>query len=122
MSKHRGEIVKQKCIESGIALNTIAQKMGRNRGTLYNWFEKADLDIDSIVKIGQIIRHDFSEELPELFRAIMDPMAPSSSRSQELMRCEHERDTWKEKYFELLEQHNMLLTGRLSEFFRSVKV
>jgi|SRR6218665_1542277 len=100
---HRGEIVEKVVRNSGIPLSRVAAKMGKSRRWIYNAFETADLSLDFILEFGKILHYDFSEEIPQIasHRSVFtEKLAPYG---------EHNIEYWKEKYYNLLEEHNALL-------------
>jgi hypothetical protein len=102
---HRGEIIEKTIRESGYSITTIAQKLGRSRRWMYLLFDNPNVPIDLILKIGKIIYHDFSIEFPEVIQ-------PASSESETIY--ERTKDNyWREKYFTLLEEYNILLKKEL---------
>ncbi|MFT2009933.1 hypothetical protein ACMA1I_14750 [Pontibacter sp. 13R65] len=67
---HRGEIVKEAIKASGIAVGVVADRVGLSRRTLYNKFKENSIPYSLILKIGEVIHHDFSEEFPHLGRKV----------------------------------------------------
>lgn len=102
---HRGEIVERAIRNSGIPLTTIAKKLGKTRQWLYYVFENPNLSLDLIIEIGKIIFYDFSRDIPQI-------IVNSYSKEQSLdtnFENNQNSDFWKEKYFNLLEEHLDLL-------------
>lgn len=100
---HRGEIVERVVRSSGIPLTRIADKMNKSRRWVYNAFETADLSLDLILEFGKILHYDFSQDIPQLANGksiISDISTPYGENNPEY---------WKEKYYQLLEEHNELL-------------
>lgn len=69
MKEHYGEIVEYVVRKNGVSITELADGLNVNRRTVYNYFQNKFLKQDIILKIGLLIRHDFSRELPELFTA-----------------------------------------------------
>jgi predicted transcriptional regulator len=101
--QHRGEIVKKAIDESGYKKAELARQLRVERKTLYNYFDRADLAIDTILKIGKLIHHDFSDEINEL-RQMKPNVAESGS-----VYIAADTEYWKNKYLRLLEEYNTLL-------------
>jgi predicted transcriptional regulator len=103
---HRGELLKTAIIRSGISITRVAEAIGRSRRWLYLQFDKSDVPIDTLLRIGKFIRHDFSPEIPELsfkqgrFQQINDAGQPYP---------ENDPEYWKDKYLRLLEEYTALL-------------
>lgn len=64
--KHSGEILKKYVKENEIKIVSLAKKINRTKGQMYNYFNNPELDLDVIIRIGRALRHDFSKEFPEL--------------------------------------------------------
>lgn len=69
---------------------------------MYLMFDNAQLAIETVVSIGKIIHHDFSDEIKEMksFKDLSDPPGTYGVDTKEY---------WKNKYLELLEDYNKLL-------------
>lgn len=71
---------------------------------MYLMFDNNQLDLDKILAIGNIIHHDFSDEIKELggnhANIAADPENPYNNQTKEY---------WKNKYLKLLEDYNELL-------------
>ncbi len=77
---------------------------------MYLQFENNNVSIDHILAIGEIIHHDFSNDIKELRKYKM------LNEIQELKKTETsnkskqaEIENWKNKYLEILERYNALL-------------
>lgn len=102
--QHRGEIVERAIRQSGYPISTIAKKLGRSRRWMYLMFDNTQVDLETVMSIGNIIHHDFSDEIKELGsisnHSFEDPENPYTNQSKEY---------WKNKYLKLLEDYNDLL-------------
>lgn len=103
--QHKGEIVEKAVRESGYPITKLAQKLGKSRRWMYHVFETANVSLDHIIAIGKIIHHDFYAEINELKNPSREfgearPAYPSE---------EKDVTYWRDKYYELLEEHNALL-------------
>lgn len=110
---HRGEMISAKIKELGVPITKVAERLGINRKTLYNWMERHDLPLEYVIEIGKVINHDFRPELPEF----------SSAAEAE----SNYGTDWKTRYFMLLEEnheiskkHLALLDAKLKEFALSL--
>ncbi len=102
---HRGEIVERAIRNSCIPFTTIAKKLGKTRQWLYYVFENPNVSLDLVIEIGKIIFYDFSKDIPQI-------IVNSYSKEQSLdtnFENNQNSDFWKEKYFNLLEEHLDLL-------------
>jgi hypothetical protein len=96
---HRGEIVADVVRKNNFPIKLLAEKLNISRNTVYNKFKEQDLSYDLIVRIGDIIRHDFSLDFPEIKTTVgLD----SRNQISELWHLE-------QKYTRLLEKYNKLL-------------
>jgi predicted transcriptional regulator len=102
MEQHNGQTIEKAIRRSNISIAELARIIDVNRRTLYNWFEEEKLKTEVIQKIGNVLNHDFSKELPE--RSFLKVSQTYNSDFNEL-------NQWKEKYIHLLEQYNFLLTS-----------
>lgn len=102
--QHRGEILKKAIDESGMPKTRIHRLMGISRKTLYNKFSEPDVPLEFLMKMGRVIHHDFSHEIPELKK--IDPIMNDSSANPVYYT---DAEYWKNKYLALLEEYNALL-------------
>ncbi|MEO3407320.1 helix-turn-helix domain-containing protein [Mucilaginibacter sp. CAU 1740] len=107
MEKHSGQIIEYVIRKKGFNISDLARSLNINRRSLYNWFNQKDLSAAHIFKIGNVIRHDFSVEFPELFskddfkllnQRYLDNIVVSTTPQQII--------DWEEKYLRLLEEYN----------------
>jgi len=127
MNTHRGEIIKDAIKSSGVAIGVVAEKLGVSRKTLYNKFKESSIPYSFILKLGEVIHHDFSQEFPHLSKTVKKevpkPAAPVTTslllpfdgepqqiqKSNNLKDCEAELILLQGKYIALLEKFNELL-------------
>ena len=64
--QHRGEIIKVAVYKSGFPITELAKRMGKSRRWVYLLFENPIVSIDTLLQIGTILHHDFSEEIETL--------------------------------------------------------
>lgn len=106
MLQHRVEIIKTAVYQSGYSTTKLAQKLGKSLRWMYLLFENNNVSLDVILQIGEIIHHDFSQEikgLKTISQIVNDNLAPYNS--EEFKNAEY----WKNKYLNLLEEYNALL-------------
>lgn len=101
--QHRGEIVERAVRKSGYPITQIARKIGKSRRWMYLMFDNSQVDLESIISIGRIIHHDFSDEIKEL--SVINPHSFTESDPK----YNKQKDYWKNKYLKLLESYNELL-------------
>ncbi|MNJ83694.1 hypothetical protein D3C87_11160 [compost metagenome] len=102
--QHRGEIVEQAIRQSGFSITIVAKRLRKSRRWMYLMFDNPQIDIDTVLAIGTIIHHDFSEDIKELnhnrSNSFSDPEDLYNGQTKEY---------WKNKYLKLLEDYNELL-------------
>jgi lambda repressor-like predicted transcriptional regulator len=112
MSEHNGAIVEKVIRRNGHSLTDIAKLTGVNRRSIYNWFLQPRLKPEIIIKIGLAIKHDFSVEFPRQF--VSDDFKEQSKALPALKQISHgDPNIWKEKYIDLMERYNLLLSKKL---------
>jgi lambda repressor-like predicted transcriptional regulator len=117
MDKHHGQIIEYRVRKNGYSISDLARGINVNRRSIYNWFNQKYLKKDVILQIGQILRHDFSQEFPELFvsddfKSIQRLDAQYRYSSPE-NNVDSEDEYYKDKYLDLLEKYNSLLVNCL---------
>ena len=103
--QHRGEIIRKAVYNSGLTITEIAKSIGKSRKWMYLMFENSNVSLDLVLKIGKIIRYDFTADFKEL--------STSARIKSESFVATEENETnaefWKKKYLKLLEEYNELL-------------
>lgn len=95
--QHRGEIIKHAVYQSGYSITQLSKQLGKSRRWLYLLFENKNVSLDIVIKIGNIIHHDFSDEIYELKSGFFNS------------NIDENIEYWKNKYLRLLEEYNELL-------------
>lgn len=107
ISRHRGEVLKDTVDRSRRKKEVVAKAAGYTRAAYYIHIKERDLPDHILEAYGRALGVDFSEQFPEMRPYMEEPTVEYKSlTSEELMA---ERDHWKNKYIELLEQFNKLL-------------
>lgn len=101
--QHRGKIIEAAVRESGISISKLCELMGKSRRWMYLVFENEKVPLDYVFKIGQIIKHDFTEELNDLRY-----LANQHDFQKETPEQVDNYLYWKIKYYELLEEYFQL--------------
>lgn len=112
MEKHYGQIVEYRVRKNGYCISDLARATNVNRRSIYNWFDQKYLKVEIIYKIGCVIRHDFSQEFPEIFASEDFKIIHQVPDSQAYYKHEYsskENEIWKNKYLHLLEIFNEML-------------
>ncbi|MBE9586364.1 hypothetical protein IM792_18065 [Mucilaginibacter sp. JRF] len=105
---HHGQLIEYAVRNKGINLTDLAVELNVNRRTIYNWFESSFLKKNIIHRIGLTINHDFSNEFPHLFTA--DTFSSDNVRHSNIASSNNDSSEWKDKYIDLLEKYNQVLT------------
>jgi hypothetical protein len=117
MEMHQGQIIEKIIRRNGHSITNIARLSEVNRRSVYNWFNQKHLKPDVIIKIGRLINHDFSKELPDLFTPddfVNEPKKMLLSSSTDIEAETNVVNHWKDKYIDLLERYNTLIVNNPS--------
>ncbi|EOR93422.1 hypothetical protein ADIARSV_3501 [Arcticibacter svalbardensis MN12-7] len=115
---HHGQIIEKVVRRNGHSISDVARLTNVNRRSVYNWFNQQQLKPEIIYRIGCVINHDFSEELPQLFTP--EDFQKGFRKTSFLNSVGEEpdsstnKDLWKDKYVDLLERYNTLLLLKVS--------
>jgi hypothetical protein len=110
-----GTIIENAIRKSSFPISLLAKKMGKSRRHIYDLFERAEVSLEIVIQIGQIINYDFSNEVRELKKT------PENLKYDLLIEPNSIKDSasfWRSKYVELLEKHQLLLERNLLEYFK----
>ncbi|GHA77941.1 hypothetical protein GCM10007389_34730 [Pontibacter akesuensis] len=124
---HRGEVIREAIKASGVAIGVVAEKMSISRKTLYNKFKESSIPFSFILKLGEVIHHDFAQDFPHLSKTAkkeapkpqpqlstslqlsFDGEPQEAYKPNNLRECEQELVNLQRKYINLLEKFNDLL-------------
>jgi hypothetical protein len=106
--KHRGEILKAAIDTSGVKKPQIIEALKISLSKLYRMFEDPFVSFDDLIAIGKIIRHDFSNDFPEI-------------ANPDKLKAAQDNLDYKLKYFELLEKHLAILEERQEKYEKDKK-
>ena len=114
-SVHLGETIHSAGKEKKFPITLLAERLQKSRQHIYNLFQNPDVRIDDILKIGKIILYDFEQDLKELASVpeefILKKLTEPEIKLESVM-------YWKSKYFELLEEHKLLLKKKFKSYFQ----
>ncbi len=108
MNIHHGETIEKVVRRNGHSITDVAKLTKVNRRSVYNWFNQPRLKPEIIYKIGCVINHDFSAELPQLFTP-EDFERGFKEHAPLEQRTDVNNDIWKDKYIDLMERYTALL-------------
>lgn len=112
MSLNVGQVLERVVRRDRMGISELSRKLNVSRRTIYNWFDQKSLNPEIIWKVGTVIGHDFSVELPETF-------AKNSHYINEALDAHTEDQAkgdpnsvyfWMNKYIKLLEKYNEILS------------
>ncbi|WP_316808012.1 hypothetical protein [Pedobacter agri] len=113
MSLNVGQVLERVVRQDRMGISELSRKLSVSRRTIYNWFDQKSLSPEIIWKVGAVIGHDFSVELPETF-------TKHGNRLHEVFDAYQRNDSnkadtnsvyfWMNKYIQLLEKYNELLS------------
>lgn len=111
MGIHVGNVLEQVVRMERIGISELSRKLKVSRRTIYNWFEQENLNLQIILKVGDIIGHDFTAELPETLirnhRHLLNAEDTSLVKNADV--DNNSVYFWMNKYVSLLEKYNDLL-------------
>lgn len=116
--RHYGHIIERIIRRNGYSISELARLTNVNRRSIYNWFNQKNLKPEIIFRIGCALKHDFSEEFPELFNEndFEKIVAPTKEPFEEPnTNTEVTSGYWKDKYIKVLEEYNRLLINQVKQ-------
>jgi transcriptional regulator with XRE-family HTH domain len=116
MDKHYGHIIERIIRRNGYSISELARLTNVNRRSIYNWFNQKSLKPEIIFRIGCALKHDFSEEFPELFTEdeFQKVIVPPKNHNEDTEdNPEGSSSYWKDKYIKILEEYNRLLVNQV---------
>ncbi|MCX2574316.1 hypothetical protein [Pedobacter sandarakinus] len=112
MNVNVGQVLERVVRRDRMGISELSRKLHVSRRTIYNWFDQKSLNPEIIWKVGTVIGHDFSIDLPESyikagnnlheafdFHNTENPKADANSVY-----------FWMNKYIKLLEKYNEILS------------
>ena len=69
---HIGRIIRQVVARKGIKVPWIAQQLGCHRNNVYLIFSRPWIDTDTLLKLAQILDHDFFADLSKAYRDLRE--------------------------------------------------
>jgi len=107
-----GQILEKVIRNDKMSISEISRHLNISRRTLYNWFETKDLDLEVIRRVGIVIDHDFSKELPEEFAQLTISPDLNANLSNKFtgVKSSDAIYYWMDRYIRLLEKFNEVLT------------
>ena len=110
---HRGDILKAAVKKSDLTIQQTTKRAGYSRSSYYNHIEDPYLSYDILEQYGKALRHDFTEEIPEMNKYLFEDPSEYQIMSITFEDAIRQRDQWREKYYKLLEQFHKLAEKKL---------
>lgn len=114
MKPHRGRILAIAVEATGRNKEEVAEKAGYSRSAYYKHIEIQDLDYSILIAYGKAIQHDFTIELPEMPKYVLQDPIEVYGKPKNLEEAVNIINMWKDKYVELLEKYNRLIEGQMN--------
>jgi len=73
MDKKIGQLIKERVEHVNMEVTAFAKAIGTERSNAYDIFKRESIDTDLLKKIGQVLKHDFFQDLlePETIKLLM---------------------------------------------------
>lgn len=113
--KHRGEVLRQVVNESGLSITEVTRRARYSRSSYYNHAEDPELPLEVLERYGRALKHDFSEEFPQINSLRLEEEEIEYGRPDTFEKALQELDRYREKYYALLEKYNKLLEKNMNE-------
>ena len=110
---HRGQALFAAVAQSGLSVTNLVKRAGYSRSSYYNHIEDPDLSYHILVEYGKALKYDFSDMFPEMQGQMLEENEEIYGEPKTMADALLQRDSWKEKYYLLLEKHQKLLEERL---------
>ncbi|HEU0064177.1 MAG TPA: hypothetical protein VFQ58_04065 [Flavisolibacter sp.] len=99
--------------KSDLTIQQTTKRAGYSRSSYYNHIEDPYLSYDILEQYGKALRHDFTEEIPEMNKYLFEDPSEYQIMSITFEDAIRQRDQWREKYYKLLEQFHKLAEKKL---------
>ncbi len=100
---------------SGLSKEEVAGRAGYTRSAYYKHIENPHLDYHILMAYGRAIRHDFTEEFPDMPKYMLEEPEETYGKPKTIEDALRLIEMWKHKYLELLEKYNRLIEERMSK-------
>ena len=98
---------------SGLSKEDVAKKAGYTRSAYYKHIENPNLDYHILIAYGKALKHDFTEEFPDMPRYMIEEPEEAYGKPKTIEDAIRLVEQWKHKYLELLEKYNRLIEERV---------
>lgn len=108
---HRGNLLDRAVRESSTNITQMVKRLGISRGTFYNHTKDPNLSYEQLAKYGKVIKHDFSQDLPEMKRYVFEEPEVPYGVPKTFDEAIEQRDYWRERYYKKHEELLRLLAS-----------
>ena len=112
---NRGQLLAAAVEATGLNKEVVAKKAGYSRSAYYKHIENPELDYYILMAYGKAIKHDFTDELPDMPRYMLEEPDEIYGRPKTLEEALILLDQWKNKYLELLEKYKGLIEEKVEK-------
>ncbi|MGV3528116.1 MAG: hypothetical protein ACO1OO_04405 [Flavisolibacter sp.] len=111
----RGQILKNAVDASRLSKELVARKAGYTRTSYYKHIADPDLPFHILAAYGKAIRHDFTQELADMPKYLLEDPSENYDKEMSLTEAIKQIDYWKGKYIDLLEKYNDMIEEKMLE-------
>jgi len=65
---HIGKLIQEEMAKEGRKNNWLAQKLSCNRSNIYKIYGKSNMDVEQLLHISRILKHNFFDDISMLLR------------------------------------------------------
>ena len=112
---NRGQILAAAVQASGLGKEEAAKKAGYTRSAYYKHIENPNLEDHILIAYGRAIKYDFTSELPEMPKYILEEPEEVYGKPKTLEDALRVIDSWKNKYLDLLEKYNIMIEEKMEK-------
>lgn len=106
---HRGTLLENAVKESSINITQMVKRMGISRSSYYYHTKDPDLSYETLAEYGKVIKHDFSQDLPEMKKYVLEESEVPYGTPKNIEEALEQRDYWRERYYKKAEEFNKLV-------------
>ncbi|RYY62234.1 MAG: hypothetical protein EOO05_03530 [Chitinophagaceae bacterium] len=112
---NRGQVLSSVVESTRINKEKVAVKAGYSRSSYYKHISNPDLDFHILTAYGKAIQYDFTEQFPDMPKYMVYDPEENYDAPKSLDDALKQRDSWKDKYYDLLEKYNSMMEEKLQE-------
>ena len=112
---HRGQVLKQAVEATGLNKEVVAEKANYTRASYYKHIQEPDLPYHILIAYGRAINYDFTEELPEMPKYLLEEPPANYDKLVPAAEVAKQVNYWKDKYLDLMEKYNRLIEERMGK-------